>query len=339
MILRVNNKKYNFFESVNVTLRYDSVASTFSFDAYFNPENEDHKALFRPLSFHKAVIEFNGEKLITGTILNHGLISTAKDELKSISGYSLTGVLEDCEIPVYPLQSNGLSLKNMAERIAKAFDLQVVVDPAASSKANEVYNTTTSEHRQKAKEFLAEHASQKNLVVSHDEEGRLLITVARTNQQPLYDFASGMPGVKYVLETDGQGMHSKISVIGQASMFQDNARHSEVINPYVSVYRPKVVTQTSSNENDAQPGARNYLSEELKNIRLTIELDRWVLNNKIIRPGNIVTVQNPDLFLFKKTKFFIEQVSFFGNAKEQRATLSCVIPEVYNSQTPKNIFA
>ena len=68
-------------------------------------------------------------------------------------------------------------------------------------------------------------------------------------------------------------------------------------------------------------------------------MDRWDLNEKIIRPNKIITVQNPKLYLFKKTRFFIESVELTGNEKQTSAVLTCFLPEVYDSKTPKNIFA
>jgi hypothetical protein len=38
------------------------------------------------------------------------------------------------------------------------------------------------------------------------------------------------------------------------------------------------------------------------------------------------------------TKFFIESVDYTGSESINECTLNCVIPEVYNWQTPKNFF-
>ena len=48
MELNIQNKKVEFFNDFDVVLKYDSIGSVFSFSGYFDPENADHKKLFKP---------------------------------------------------------------------------------------------------------------------------------------------------------------------------------------------------------------------------------------------------------------------------------------------------
>ena len=66
MELKVNGKTYDRFNDVSVTLNYDSVASAFSFAAYFNPDNTDHRTLFKPCSYRSEVITRVG---LTGMVV------------------------------------------------------------------------------------------------------------------------------------------------------------------------------------------------------------------------------------------------------------------------------
>lgn len=341
MILKINNRKFDFFANVAVSLKYDSVASAFSFDAFFNPDNPDHKDLFKPAAFYRAVVEHNGQKLITGTLLSPVFRDSAKTQTVNITGYSLPGVLEDCEIPtsVYPLQSNGLSLKNIAEKIIKPFGIKLVVDASVSSRVDATYKISKAEHSQTVKSYLSELASQKKVMVTHDADGNLVFTEAKTKQTPLFDFTDGMPGFEYEHSFDGQSCHSEITILGQATAEGANARQGKITNPYCSAFRPRVVQQSSGTDNDSPLAARNILSEELKVVKLKITLDRWELDGKLVMPNNIITVTNPRLYLYKKTNFFIESVDFTGTAESQTCVLNCVLPEVYNNQDPKNIYA
>jgi len=341
MILKLGNIKFDIYNGISVTLSYDSIASLFSASLFFDPSNALHKQIFRPLQYLPATIEHNGETLITGYALSHGFESGAIDTMVSISGSSITGVLEDCEIPVsaYPLQSNGLNLREIAEKVCGAFKLKAVVDPVVSDRVNQKYTSSIASDTDRAKEYLCELANQKNIIITHDEQGNVLLTEAKTKAAPIYDFSTGAPVVRASFPIDGQKMHSSISVVKQAAKSgKGNAGQAVVNNPYCPAYRPKVMRQTSGGDVDTGKAARNVLSDELKAMPLTLELDRWELNGKIIRPNNIITIQDPKLFLYNKTKFFIEQVTFTGNEKEQKATLTCYLPEVYNNEVPKNIF-
>lgn len=340
MILKVGNNSVDFFNDINVTLEYNTVASTFSFTFYFNPINPKHKAICKPLSYANVTVEHDGETLITGTLLNVEFNDSAVKELCTISGYSNTGVFEDCEIPksAYPLQSDGISLKAITEKIIKPFGIKLVVDSKVASRADSKYVLSKGSDTQSIKSYLSDMAGQKNIILTHDESGNLVFTEAKTSQTPIYDFGKGMVGVLYTLSANGQAMHSDLLIHRQVSKKNPNPTNATQTNPYVSVFRPRINRQSSGDATNTSFAARNILSDELRNIKLTIEVDRWSINGKIIRPNNIISILNEDLYIYKRTNFFIESVSFKGDNERETATLTCVLPEVYNNQTPKNVF-
>lgn len=347
MILKINDRirtrQLEFFNQFKLSLKFDSVGSVFSFDYYFDPNNTEHKELSCIGHFHTCTIEHNDELLVTGQVLSINFTGAAQRQLVSIGGYALPGILEDCDIPPdTALQTEGLNLRQIAQQLCNRFGLKLVVDAAASA-VDEVFDITTAKDGQNIKSYLTELAAQKDIVISHTAQGALLFTKAVT-KNPIFDFdftTGAMPGTNMVLNFNGQAMHSHITVRGQADVDAGNASESTVRNPYVfpeAVYRPKVITQSSGTDIDSDKAARHALAAELKNLKLTIQLDRWIINGKIIRPGNYITVLNPEIYLYKKSTWFIEQVDFAGNEKEMIATLQCVLPEVYNGQTPEYLF-
>lgn len=341
MILKAGNIQLTQYENVAIDLATDGCASAFKFDIFYDPDNAGHRALLKPGNPATVTIEHEGNLLLTGVIMRPEFSDGATKELVSISGYSKTGVLEDCEIPLdlYPLQTNKLSLKQIAEKLLKPFDLAVSVSASVTADANAKLTQTACDDKQTVRSYLCELANQKNILVSHSAAGALLLTRANTTQVPVYDFGKGMPGIRYGLVFDEQRMHSTISVIKQASkQGKGNAGKATVTNPYVSKYRPKVVRMTSGKDVDAAKAARNMLAQELKEIKLTIEMDRWDVNGTMILPGSIITITNPDLHIYTKAKFLVESVSLRGNRVAETATLTCYLPEVYNNDTPKNIF-
>jgi len=344
MKLRINNKQFDFFNNLILKLEYASVGSTFSFVSFFDPQNDNHRDLFKPYTYPRVeILDDDGDRLLTGRILNNTFSDSDEKALVALNGYSLPGVLEDCPIPLelYPLQSDGKTLKEIAEFLIKPFGLRLVIDRVVSSRANEVYEKTTASQRQTIKSYLDELASQKNIIISHTDAGSLLFTRARTNIKPIAKFVGDAPGIKMSISTNGQSMHSTISVQKQADLTNDNAGESTINNPFVSTFRPTTKEQTSGDDIDTEEAAKNALANELKGIVLTIEVDRWTWNadGKItMRPNNIITVHNHDLYLYQFVRFFVRSITFKGNSGEETAVLTCVIPEVYNSETPKNIF-
>ena len=338
---RIRNRKIAFFNDFTLALKFDSVGSAFSFSFYFNPDNPEHKEVMCIGHYHLCTVTHNGETLLTGFILSQKFSSSSARQMVSISGYSLPGVLEDCEIPtkIYPLQSDGLSLRQIAQKLIQPFNLKLKVDSSVASLVDASFKTSTASESQNIKSYISELASQKNVVISHDEYGNLLFTKAKTNQKPILDFniaKGGIPGTTMKLSYNGQQMHSHITVQKQADADGGNAGEYTIRNPFVigSVYRPKTISQSSGDDNDTEKAAKTALASELKNIKLTITTDRWVVDNKIFKPNNIITVTNPEIYLFKKSNWFIESIDYKGDQNINTAVLNCVLPCVYDGSTP-----
>ena len=341
MTLKINNKVFDYFNGFAVQLRFDAVASAFSFSVYFDPENADHKLLLKPLKYARAVVEHNGEVLITGTILNHTFKSGPQKSLVLLSGYSLPGVLEDCEITpsVYPLQSDGLTLKEIAEKLCKPFNISVAISESVKERMDKTFDVSDAKETQSVKSYLTELAAQKNIILTHTSVGALLFTEAKADQKPFFHFENNIPGTEYSLSVNGQGMHKDITVLKQASDVEGaNAGEETITNPFVSAFRSKVVVQSSGTDIETQQAAKNIRADELKNIKLSIATDRWEIDGKIVKPNSIISVHNNELFIYNKTNFFVESVSLKGDSKETTATLECVLPAVYNGREPVNIF-
>ena len=47
---------------------------------------------------------------------------------------------------------------------------------------------------------------------------------------------------------------------------------------------------------------------------------------------------NPELYIYKRTRLFIESVAYTGNEKINTCIITLVLPSVYDDSTPINIF-
>lgn len=344
MELRINNKSITFFNNFDLSLRFDAVGSAFNFGLYYNPDNAEHRELVRPGSYSPCKIMHNGETLITGTALSSRFNDSSVKELVNIGGYSTPGVLEDCQVPesAYPLQSDGLSLRQIARKLVDPFGLTIVVDAAVAADIDRVFTTSTVNEQQSIKSYLSDLAAQRNVVLSHTPEGALHFTRAATRSFPSIYFDmpnGGRPATRMELSFNGQQMHSSIMVVKQADSDGGNAGQATVTNPFVSAFRPAVVVQNSGSDVETSKAASAALAAELKNIVLTIEVDRWNLEDGLIRPNTVIAVRNPDIYINERTSWFVESAQYVGNNVETTATLTCVLPEVYNGNAPKNVFA
>lgn len=339
-----------FFSNFTLNLKYDSVASVFGFDFYFDPKNPEHAEMACVSHFHEAIIEHNGERLLTGYILSNNFQSGSKKQLVKFGGYSKAGVLEDCEIPTdqYPLQTDGLTLREIITKLISpfTFGFEIMGDVPEqlelSDKVDKKIEKTNAKESQNIKSYITELTSQRNIVLSHNSNGDLVITKPSPNKKPLFaiDESNGsLPGTNLSLTFNGQTLHSHITVVGQAAGNGGNATETTVQNPFVrNVYRPKVVVQSSGDDVTAAEFAKNKLAAEYKAITLTITTDRWEHNGKIIRVGEIISVTSPEIYLYKKTNWFIESINYTGDSKKLIAVITCVIPAVYDGSDAVNFF-
>lgn len=336
MRIKIDGEFYNFFSGLNISLKLDSIASTFTFNVRFNPDNPVHRKLFQPLSY-KSVEVFNSddELVLTGTIIGHSFTSNSKPNLLALSGYSKAGVLEDVTVPVsdYPLESINRTLKDVAERLLGLFDLEFIVDSSATNQANTIYKKSVASPTDSIKAYLSKLTSQKNVVLSHNADGAVVV-YKPSLVKPVAFFDSSNT-IEMKLAASGQSIHSDISVVRQPS--QDNAGVSTadtVNNPIVGAYRPTTKILSSGEDTDVKNAADNELAKELKSITLSIALDH--VEN--ILPGSIVEVQNKELFIYEKTKFMVIESNIKGEVNAERSDFKLVLPETFTSAVPNQIF-
>lgn len=337
MKLKINGAYYSFFTEGSINLKFDSIASTFALRARFNPENDDHKEIFKPLQYHKVEIFNDADKLIfTGIILNHNFESDKDVNLVSISGYSLSGILEDVNIPTseYPLESNNRSLKDIAQRLCGFFDVGLVIKESASNDVNGIFKKTTASPTDKVKEYLSKLTSQKNIILSHDAKGRVVMFKPDDKAKPKYYFNKDN-ALKMSSSFNGQGLHSQISVVRQPS--KDNAGVSTVdsiTNPLIKPFRPTTKVLSSGEDTDTKKAADNELGAELKNITVKVELNGLWDN---LFPGDLVNIHEHGIYSFAYTRWFVDSVDLTFNEKEDRTVVNCVLPETFTGKQPKPI--
>jgi len=312
----IDQREITYFTNGTITLKLDSIASTFEFATYYKPQDLEFQAIFKPLQYKDIEIYNSKDKLIfTGTILNHRFTSNSGRELVIISGYSKSGILEDVCVPPsnYPLENNNKSLKDIATTLCGYFGINVVVSDQAKSisesattskpkdvtaksefatleaKSKSVFGRTSASPTETIKDYIAKLASQKNIVLSHNEKGEVLLFQPNYLQVPRYFFTKGN-SISMSIDYNGQALHSDINIVRQPS--DDNAGLSTqdvAKNTLVKKYRPTTKILSSGDDAQIKDAAKNELASELKAINLVIELQGLFDE---IYPGEIVNVHN-----------------------------------------------
>lgn len=350
----INGKSIAYFNSGTINLKLDSIASTFEFAAYFKPQEIDFQEIFKPLQYLPVEI-YNSKKnlIFTGTILNHRFTSNSGRELVIISGYSKSGILEDVCIPPsenYSLESNNKSLKDIATQLCRLFGINVVVSDQAKSisetnvkfpkqktkestnfasikaKASSVFGRTSASPSESIRDYLAKLASQKNIILSHNEKGEVLLFQPDYNQLPRYFFTKGNT-ISMSADYNGQALHSDIYIVRQPS--DDNqgvSTFDRAKNTLVAKYRPTTKIMSSGEDAQTKDAAKNELASELKAIQLTLELQGLFDE---IYPGEIVNVHNHHIYCYAYNRFMVDSITLKFDSKSDTTTLNLVVPETF----------
>jgi prophage tail gpP-like protein len=358
----IDKKNVEFFTSGSITLKLDSIASTFEFSARFSAQNKEHQELFKPLQYKDVEIYNSKDKLIfTGTILNHRFKSNSGRELVIISGYSKSGILEDVTIPpsAYPLESTNRSLKDIAEKLCGLYGINVVISNQSKNiadtkivgkpkkiraqsdfetikaKSKLVFGRTSASPSESIKDYLAKLAGQKNIILSHNEKGEVLLFQPDLLQKPRYFFTKGN-SLSMSMDVNGQAMHSNIYVVRQPS--DENEGVSTVDstkNTLIGKYRPTTKILSSGVDTETKDAAENELAAELKNINATVELQGLFDE---IYPGEIVNVHNHYLYNYAYNRWMVDSITLKFDEKSDTTTLNLVPPESFNGANPRNLF-
>ena len=338
MKIKIDGRFYDFFNDISINFKLDSVASAFSFKARFNPENEFHRYIFRPLGYRLVEVFTNDDKLLlTGISTRVDLGSTAQRQLQAISGYSKGGILENTTIPIanYPLEREGVSLNQVVRSVLNGIPVNYRVDRSAVRDMNLIYEKTVAKPSETIKSFIAKLSAQRNILLCHDAKGDIVFFKPTYTGAPRRSY-NDTNTVSMALSANGQDTHSKITVLRQPSKDNTDLTPLDTItNPLVNYNLSIVKTLSKGDETDTRRAADNVLAAELKSIPIEVVLNK--IDAELI-PGDLVEVTNPEVYLFNPTKLVVSEIMIKESNATEKMTLKLVLPEAFTGNRPANIF-
>jgi prophage tail gpP-like protein len=356
MRITISGQNVDFFTSGVITLELDSVASTFEFSTRFSAQDPKHQELLKPLQYKDVeIFNKNDELIFTGTILNHRFKSDSGRNLVFVSGYAKCGILEDVSIPVsaYPLESTNRSLKDIADNLCGLFGIKVLISNQSTTistvnsplkgrkqkyversafadlqaKANSIFGRIAAMPSESIKDYLSKLAGQKNIIITHNEKGEVLLFQPDLLQKPRYFFTK-KNSLGMSADFNGQNMHSDVSIVRQPS--DENAGVSTVDtakNSLIAKYRPVTKIMTSGEDTNTKDAAENEIGSELKNINIGVELQDLFDD---IYPGEIVNVHNHYIYSYAYNRFMVKSITLKFDEDSDTTTLALVVPESFS---------
>ena len=310
--LKINGKTFSNFVTYGVILQLNKIASTFSFSGLEN---------FYPdfLTYPKCEIFRDNELLITGNVINESIEEKAVPTVFSVSGYSLPGILEDCNIPseLYPLQSDNRSIKDIFDYLLKKFNIKYIIKTDAIASMNKPFDKSIASVGESVKSYLNKLISQNGLLLLHNNKGRLIVrkSIEERNITTINNIIS------YSITAPGQQLHSHVTILRQASIRVSTTGETTLENKFVKQYRPLVKVLTDGDNNTTFEACKNVIQDELSKIKLVINTTDFV------KPATIIKMQVKKINI---EFWYVENVDISGDAKGENIIITCVPAKVYD---------
>lgn len=334
--LKINGRVFEFWTSFQITKNIGS-PDTFSYGAPFEPDNQNFRDAFKPLSFLPVEATIDGALELTGTALGVNPESTPEGNIVTVDGYSLSGVLNDCQISAadYPVEYNEQNLQQIAKIIGDPFNVSVkfIDDPG------QPFEQVAAGVNQKAFSFLASLAQERGFLIGNNSDGGMLFQKAAINAPTSAVLRGGEAGIgTIILSTEAQKIFSSITAHGVTIIGLPPDSYT-AINPRVSANRPFVFKTDGSDSGDVKPDAEAKLGR-MYGAALSVSVDviGWQSpDGELWRPNTIINLIAPEAMIYNETRFLVKTVSLRQTSEAETATLTLVLPESYSSKVPARL--
>ena len=337
MAVLINGKRFKYWDKIRTTDSLDTLA-TVEFSAPFDINIPNFKDTFRPFSYNDVVVTVGGDPIFTGTMLTPKPVIENGAKTITISCYSTPGVLNDCTPPAsaFPLEFNGLGLQDIITKLVEPFGISVDFqgDPGA------VFERVATEPGKKILAFIIELLQQRNLVLSNDEKGNLVIWKSVEAGAPVGKLEQGVAPVLSVTPffTEQEyfshvtGIEPVVVGLAGSQFTVKNPQLPGVIRPFTFT-APDTIDSTVKAAVEAKAG-RMFGNMVSYSVKVATHRDpsgnRWAANTSVM-------LRAPDAMIYNGYEFIIRSVEFNKDDKTETATLNLVLPGSFSGKIPTKL--
>lgn len=304
LIIKVEGKKIEFFDNVAYSSQIDAISSSFSFDTFFD---------IKTYEFAKIEVLRNNTLIFTGKVISKTIPNEVTPKPINYKCYSLTGILEDSTLPLdsYPIQTQDKSLKEIVQKICDSFNVTVKFDSSASSDLNAVYTLQDQSPDEKAIDIINKLCSQRNLLLTHNVKGELIITKKLSETQGiLNNILQSNKSYNY------RNFYRNYVILGQQGIQSDASRKSVSKFSVIDEKRNITKIQSDGDSDVSQKQADAFKYDSYKSNTFDVQL-----NDEFVNIGQIYIVNN--------VKCVCNSVNYNYRAGQETCAISLLNPKVY----------
>jgi len=337
--LEIDGTNFRFWGEYELNLGIDS-QSCVSFTAPFDPENAEHRQLFRPFTYQSCRILLAGKPLFTGYLLDKVPRREADKTVVAVTAYARTKVLDDCPLPPdSPHEFSGLTLLQIAQKLCEPFGLTPKLGPGVTEGSK--FGKVVLKPDEKVLKSLEELALQRGLIIGSDEDGD---PIFRTSAPGVGVTVASLTEAQPVISVTGQftpqDFYSSVTLVGTTKHGRKGSKYTEP-NPFLTqVVRPFVALLDDTDAGDLHLATQARIARMLGNsASWDVELATWFTpDGDLWMPDMRLLLEAPGAFVFRTTELLVRSVRLKKDTEGTRtATLNLILPGAFSSELPSEL--
>lgn len=334
----IDGKMFTGFSGYTIEMPVDSFDS-FSFSAPFDDENDVVKDAFKPFTYKKCTVYYDGKLLFNGILLTPNPESSDNEKAVTLQGYPVCGVINDVCLPEskYPPEYNGLKLSEIARDCCSSFGFNVVIDGDEGA----VFEKVEYSPGDKIHSFLKKLAEQRGLLITNKENGDLLFWTPKKEKVCCTIKEGELPFISCKGSFDSQNFFSHVTGYSKVEK-EDDCNSYTYENSYLSklgVLRPYAFTADDASSTDLENAVKakaGRMFASAISYTLTI-LDHKNPNGDLWKKNMAISLLAPGAMIHKETVFLVDKVHFErSDTNGNQTTLTLVLPGARDGSLPED---
>jgi prophage tail gpP-like protein len=343
--LKIEQEEFHGWDELELHQGLDSMPSV-GFQAPFDPESLPLRQRFRPYGFQQVEVAIGGARAFNGVMMPpEPDVEAGKCEM-TVSAYSRAAELARSDVPasLIPMESAGLSLSDIARRLAGPFGVDVIMRGSEGANFRRVKTKQKKvdgkvEAGQKILDFLGELARQRMLVMTGDVDGNLLFWQSVASGNPVVSLVQGeQPLVKVAVSFNPEDYYSELTGYTTTKHGRVGAKYTERNQRLAGgILRAHSFRLDDIEKGDGPAAVKAKLGRMFAScVSYTATVPTWRdPKGNLFKPNTTVTLFAPKAMVYKETEFLVRDVYFKrGRAEGKHATLGLVLPGAFSGQAP-----
>lgn len=335
----VNGKRFALWDTVTIIRTIDAM-DTIEFTGPFEPDNEQFREVFQPLSYKPCSFFSKGKPLFTGTLIDVSPSTTDEKRTVSVSGYSLPGVLNDCMPPssLYPrLEWQDSYLPDIISPLIQPFGLGLLIEDDVGAPLEDFISLDPGFM---ILPFIVKLAKKRGLLVSSSPEGYLTLAKSVAPGNPVANLEEGQSSITGVEAFFEPQRYYSVVEGRTPALYGLDGLSSALRNPRLQgVFRPYIFAASDDADADVDAQVSAYFGRMFGNaLSYRVTLPSWTdPNGDIWKPNTTIKLKAPGVMIYDSYEFTIRQVTLARAENGESVQLDLVIPEAFRGEVPERM--